>query len=336
MMAVTDDSRQHGFALLEILIALMVLGFLFVGLAQGVHFGLFASATEARLTSGNDDFNTLDNTLRHLIEVADPGDDLDFRALRWEQRQAGMHHGTAERRRRDGRPAHQGDASGRCRPPAGAAVAARHACEEPAGAAGADRDRTAARRIERGAGILAARQRLGHHVALTRSSCAGACPTAFPATRFAPLAGDRGSAGARPSMTRKATHVQRGFALLIVLWTLPLLALLGTQLLATSRQDTQLARNLLDAAVLEAAAKARCSGGLQRARQSQSALGRRRQCPHRATPRARHRRGARSEPKRTRSIRTSPRPGYCRLCWFRSVPTPRRPPRWRRPSSNGV
>jgi general secretion pathway protein J len=77
MMAVTDDSRQHGFALLEILIALMVLGFLFVGLAQGVHFGLFASATEARLTSGNDDFNTLDNTLRHLIEVADPGDDLD-------------------------------------------------------------------------------------------------------------------------------------------------------------------------------------------------------------------------------------------------------------------
>ena len=47
---------------------------------------------------------------------------------------------------------------------------------------------------------------------------------------------------------------QRGFALLIVLWTLGLLALLGTQLLASARQDTQLARNLVDAAQMEAAA----------------------------------------------------------------------------------
>jgi general secretion pathway protein K len=54
---------------------------------------------------------------------------------------------------------------------------------------------------------------------------------------------------------------QRGFALLIVLWSLALLALLGTQLLSTSRQDTQVARNLLDAAVLEAAA----NGALQQA-----------------------------------------------------------------------
>jgi general secretion pathway protein K len=54
---------------------------------------------------------------------------------------------------------------------------------------------------------------------------------------------------------------ERGFALLIVLWTLGLLALLGTQLLATARQDTQLARNLLDAAELEAAA----NGAVQQA-----------------------------------------------------------------------
>ena len=47
---------------------------------------------------------------------------------------------------------------------------------------------------------------------------------------------------------------QRGFALLIVLWTLALLALIGSQILAAARQDTQLARNLLDAASLEAAA----------------------------------------------------------------------------------
>jgi general secretion pathway protein J len=72
-----EPGRANGFTLLEILIALTVLGFLFVGLTQGVHFGLLAWATEARLTAGNDDFNVLDNTLRHLIEVADPGDDID-------------------------------------------------------------------------------------------------------------------------------------------------------------------------------------------------------------------------------------------------------------------
>jgi general secretion pathway protein K len=61
-------------------------------------------------------------------------------------------------------------------------------------------------------------------------------------------------------MTRSNIR-QRGFALLIVLWTLVLLALLGTHVLATSRQDTQLARNLRDAAVLEAAA----NGAVQQA-----------------------------------------------------------------------
>jgi general secretion pathway protein K len=61
-------------------------------------------------------------------------------------------------------------------------------------------------------------------------------------------------------MTRSDVR-QRGFALLIVLWTLALLALLGTQLLTTSRQDTQVARNLLDAATLEAAA----NGAVQQA-----------------------------------------------------------------------
>jgi general secretion pathway protein K len=54
---------------------------------------------------------------------------------------------------------------------------------------------------------------------------------------------------------------QEGFALLIVLWTLGLLALLGTQLLATSRQDAQIARNLRDTATLEAAA----NGAMQQA-----------------------------------------------------------------------
>jgi general secretion pathway protein J len=72
-----NAGRENGFTLLELLVALTVLGFLLAGLAQGVHFGLLAWATEARLSGGSDDFTTLDSTLRHLIEGADPGDDLD-------------------------------------------------------------------------------------------------------------------------------------------------------------------------------------------------------------------------------------------------------------------
>ena len=47
---------------------------------------------------------------------------------------------------------------------------------------------------------------------------------------------------------------QRGFALLIVLWTVGFLALLGTQIVAAGRSDTQLADNLRQEAVLAAAA----------------------------------------------------------------------------------
>lgn len=53
-------------------------------------------------------------------------------------------------------------------------------------------------------------------------------------------------------MSRKGR--QRGFALLIVLWTLAFLSLIGAALVATSRQDTQRARNLIDGAAAEAAA----------------------------------------------------------------------------------
>ena len=47
---------------------------------------------------------------------------------------------------------------------------------------------------------------------------------------------------------------QRGFALLIVLWTVGVLALLGSRIVAAGRSDTQLADNLKRAAVLEEAA----------------------------------------------------------------------------------
>jgi general secretion pathway protein K len=47
---------------------------------------------------------------------------------------------------------------------------------------------------------------------------------------------------------------QRGFALLIVLWTVGFLALLGTRIVAAGRSDTRLADNLKQEAVLQAAA----------------------------------------------------------------------------------
>jgi general secretion pathway protein J len=73
----TSGRRVGGFALLELLVALTVLGLLFVGLAQGVQFGVFAWASEVHVTSGNDDFAALDSALRLLIELADPGDEID-------------------------------------------------------------------------------------------------------------------------------------------------------------------------------------------------------------------------------------------------------------------
>lgn len=50
------------------------------------------------------------------------------------------------------------------------------------------------------------------------------------------------------------SNSQRGFALLIVLWTVGFLALLGTRIVAGGRSDTQLTDNLKQHAVLEAAA----------------------------------------------------------------------------------
>ncbi len=51
-----------------------------------------------------------------------------------------------------------------------------------------------------------------------------------------------------------APPAQRGFALLIVLWSVVLLALLTTQITAAGRSDMQLAANLREAAAAEAAA----------------------------------------------------------------------------------
>ena len=96
---------------------------------------------------------------------------------------------------------------------------------------------------------------------ICRPSCGCACAFRPATSVVGPTSSPhRGSIG-HDVQTRRP---QQGFALLIVLWTLGLLALLGTQLLATSRQDMQIARNQLDAATLEAAANGALQQGIFR------------------------------------------------------------------------
>ena len=66
--------RTRGFTLLEILIALAVMGLLLVALNHGVAFGLRASAMQVRAEAdGTADLPAVDTVLRSLIAEADPG-----------------------------------------------------------------------------------------------------------------------------------------------------------------------------------------------------------------------------------------------------------------------
>ncbi len=74
--------RQGGFTLLEMLVALVVVGFIVVGLTTGMRFGLRAWETQSRLIGHREDMDAVDRSLRRLIEAIDPGtlaDPLPFR-----------------------------------------------------------------------------------------------------------------------------------------------------------------------------------------------------------------------------------------------------------------
>lgn len=66
--------RRNGFTLLEILVALVVLGFLMAGLTQGVRFGLQAWGMQTRGVARQADMDATLRALRRLIEQADPGE----------------------------------------------------------------------------------------------------------------------------------------------------------------------------------------------------------------------------------------------------------------------
>ena len=67
--------RPAGFTLLEILVALAVLGFLLLGLTQGARFGLAAWDSQARLLDRTGDLQVADRTLRRILSRLVPLDD---------------------------------------------------------------------------------------------------------------------------------------------------------------------------------------------------------------------------------------------------------------------
>jgi general secretion pathway protein J len=66
-----------GFTLLEVLVALTVLGLLFFGLVQGSHFVLLGWDRQASLAARTEDLDAVDRTLRRLIVQAAPGSEWE-------------------------------------------------------------------------------------------------------------------------------------------------------------------------------------------------------------------------------------------------------------------
>lgn len=66
-------SRTAGFTLLEVLISIAVMGILLVLLSQGFHFGLRAVGLQAQARDGAGEMLGVDQSLRRLIALADPG-----------------------------------------------------------------------------------------------------------------------------------------------------------------------------------------------------------------------------------------------------------------------
>lgn len=73
MNRLTRNHREAGFTLLEILVALVVLGFLLAGLAQGVRFGLRAWDSQSRVLNSQSEADAVERVLRRMITLADPG-----------------------------------------------------------------------------------------------------------------------------------------------------------------------------------------------------------------------------------------------------------------------
>lgn len=78
----TDTHADAGFTLLELLVALVVLGFILAGLSQGVRYGLRATDVQARTLAEQGELDAVDRALRRLIEQMDPSSARDGPGLR--------------------------------------------------------------------------------------------------------------------------------------------------------------------------------------------------------------------------------------------------------------
>jgi len=67
-----------GFTLLELLVVIMVLGFLMVGLAQGLHLGVQLWDRQRQALDGVSELDATDRALRGLIEQMDPGGRIEM------------------------------------------------------------------------------------------------------------------------------------------------------------------------------------------------------------------------------------------------------------------
>jgi general secretion pathway protein J len=65
--------KQAGFTLLEVLVALVVLGLVLAGLAQGTRFGLRVAERQTATIAASADGDATERVLRGLIEQMDPG-----------------------------------------------------------------------------------------------------------------------------------------------------------------------------------------------------------------------------------------------------------------------
>ena len=73
--------RSDGFTLLEVLVAVTVMGFLLAGLSQATRFGLRAWDIQARMIDQHGELDAVDRTLRRLIQQLDPGNPTTGAAL---------------------------------------------------------------------------------------------------------------------------------------------------------------------------------------------------------------------------------------------------------------
>ena len=67
------QAGAQGFSLLEVLVALVVLGLLIGTLTQGVRFGVGAIAAQARLVGVRGDEDAVERAVRRMVEHMDPG-----------------------------------------------------------------------------------------------------------------------------------------------------------------------------------------------------------------------------------------------------------------------